>query len=484
MNIKLSTAKASSLETALRVIPVREGSETGNAVRELGRELRARVEERAGAASFRAKQGSSLLVQDGRRDIVLAGLGREPAAEDWRRAAAAGARAATETRAQSVALCLGRGAGGRLEAAVEGFVLASYRYDKYRSDTDDAYAGATQVVVAGSDLGTSDMRRRLARTLTVCEATASTRDLINEMSSVKTPSFLVATARRLARGSGLSCTVWQGDKLRREKMNGILRVSAGSDEPGAFIKLVYRPKRKARARVALVGKGITFDSGGLSLKPAKHMEWMKQDMSGAAAVLGTMQAVAALKPAVEVRGYIAAAENMPGSGAQKPGDIIRYRNGKTAEVLNTDAEGRLVLADALCVAAEQEPDCIIDLATLTGACMVALGSDVAGIMGNDAGLIGRLIKSGRRSGDRLWELPLIEDYMADIRSSTADIQNIGSGYAGTITAALFLRCFVGEAKWAHLDIAGPAFAEKPKPYCPKGGTGFGVRLLTDYIFSL
>lgn len=484
MNIKLSTAKASTLATDLTVIPVREGSETGAALRELGRELRARIKDRAEASGFRGKPGRRLLVQDGSRDVVLVGLGPGSSSEDWRRAAGDAARIAAGTRVRTVAVCAGRGGAGRLEAIVEGFVLASYRFDKYRSDVSEAYAGAKSLLVTGSDLDTAAMRRQLGRVRALCDATSSARDLINEMSSVKTPSFLVATARKLARKTGLTCTVWQGDKLVREKMNGILRVSAGSDEPGAFIKLVYRPKRKARAKIALVGKGITFDSGGLSLKSAKHMEWMKQDMSGAAAVLGTMEAIAALAPPVEVRGYIAAAENMPGSGAQKPGDIITYRNGKTAEVLNTDAEGRLVLADALCVAAEDKPDYMIDLATLTGACMVALGVDVAGVMGNDRGLIDRLLKSGRRSGDRLWELPLVEDYMADINSDTADIQNIGSGYAGTITAALFLRCFVGETRWAHLDIAGPAFAEKPKGYCPKGGTGFGVRLLTDYISSL
>jgi leucyl aminopeptidase len=207
-------------------------------------------------------------------------------------------------------------------------------------------------------------------------------------------------------------------------------------------------------------------------------------MSGAAAVLAVMKAVAAVGPAVEVRAYIAAAENMPGSGAQKPGDVISYRNGTSAEVLNTDAEGRLVLADALCLAAEEKPDLIIDLATLTGACMVALGQRVAGVMGNDRSLVRALLKSGRETGESMWELPLVEDYMEDIRSHTADIQNVGTGYAGTITAALFLRCFVGETRWAHIDIAGPAFNEKPGPYAPRGGTGFGVRALLAYICSL
>jgi leucyl aminopeptidase len=267
-------------------------------------------------------------------------------------------------------------------------------------------------------------------------------------------------------------------------MNGILGVSAGSRNGGALIHLTYRPPRRAKARVAIVGKGITFDSGGLSLKPAKGMETMKMDMSGAAMVLGIMKALPALEPAVEVHGFVATAENMPGSGAQKPGDIIRFRNGKTAEVLNTDAEGRLVLADALCLAAELEPDCIIDAATLTGACVVALGPRVAGILGNDQKLIDKLVESGSRSGESIWQLPLYEDYEDDIKSTIADIRNIGGGYAGTISAALFLRHFVGKTKWAHLDIAGPAWTDRGLPYHPKGGTGFGIRTLLHYLDAI
>jgi leucyl aminopeptidase len=197
-----------------------------------------------------------------------------------------------------------------------------------------------------------------------------------------------------------------------------------------------------------------------------------------------MKAVSKTAPAVEVHGFIASAENMPGGNAQRPGDIITYRNGTTAEVLNTDAEGRLVLADALCLASELEPDCIIDLATLTGACMVALGTKIAGVIGNDQALVNALIRHGEDTGEPLWQLPLYDEYMDDIRSMNADIQNIGGGYAGTITAALFLKCFVGETKWAHLDIAGPAFAEKPFPYSPRGATGFGVRALLSYLDSL
>jgi len=399
---------------------------------------------------------------------------------------------ATTVHARSVVICAGAGAAAAkaVQPLLEGFLLGGYRFDKYRSKKNGADEGndkteVESLTVAGSGLpGGAPARVTVARVERLCKAVFLARDLINEMSSVKTPTYLAKQAKEIAREHKLSCDVWQGDKLVKENMNGILRVSAGSNEPGAFIKLVYKPKKKAKATIALVGKGITFDSGGLSIKPWKSMEWMKQDMSGAAAVLATVQAAAELQLPVEVRGYIAAAENMTGGGAQKPGDIITYRNGTTAEVLNTDAEGRLVLADALCVAVEEKPDCIIDLATLTGACMVALGTRVAGVLGNDQRLVETLLRHGKETGEDLWQLPLVEDYMEDIKSFNADIQNTGSGWAGTITAALFLRSFVGETKWAHLDIAGPAFAEKPYPYAPKGGTGFGIRCLMSYLSSL
>ena len=490
MKVSVTKKKAGELAADLFVVPVTEGSETGGAVRELGRAMRDAVEARVKSQRFTAKPSKVLHVQTPEGDVALVGLGKDRDAESLRRAAAKGRAAATSVRASRVALCVGGGASAQraIEPLLEGFFLNGYRFDKYRSKAngnDEDRFEVEEIIVAGSGLSMgSGSRSAIDRVESVCEAVAMARDLINEMSSVKTPTYLARQAKEIAKADGVKCEVWQGDRLRKEKMNGILRVSAGSNEPGAFIKLVYAPKKKPRGTVALVGKGVTFDSGGLSIKPAKSMEWMKQDMSGAAAVLATVKAAAALQLPVEVRGYIAAAENMTGGGAQKPGDIITYRNGTTAEVLNTDAEGRLVLGDALCVASEEQPDCIIDVATLTGACMVALGTRVAGIMGNDQKLVDALVKHGRETGETLWQLPLVEEYADDIRSSTADIQNIGGAWAGTITAALFLRCFVGDAKWAHLDIAGPAFAEKPHPYAPRGGTGFGVRTLLSYLASL
>ena len=489
MNVQAIQNKANAVKADLYVVPVFEGGELAGAVKEFAKGVQDAIAARVKKTEFKAKAGKTLTVQADAFDVVLIGMGEEKKAESFRRAAAKARAAGEQLRASTVAICVGGGAAAKdaIEPSIEGFLLADYKFDKYKKKKKgDKPKGpkALRVVGAGVPGGTA-IKQVVKSTVSVIESVSVTRDLVNEMPSVKSPSYLAKQARAIARTGGLKCEVWQGTRLKKEKMNGILAVSAGSKEPGAFIKLVYKPKKKAKKIIAVVGKGITFDSGGLSLKPAKHMEWMKQDMAGAAVVLGLMQAVAATKPDVEVRGYVASAENMPGSGAQKPGDIITYRNGTTAEVLNTDAEGRLVLGDALCIAREEKPDAIIDLATLTGACLVALGTDIAGVMGTDQKLIDSIIDHGNDSGEPLWQLPLAEEhYGDDIKSSTADIKNIGGGYAGTITAALFLKAFVDDIPWAHMDIAGPAFAERPKPYSKRGGTGFGVRTLLSYLHSI
>lgn len=487
MKVTVSKKKLQELDADLYVIPVAIGAETGGAVRELSAEDRDLVAARVAAASYKAKAAATLGIQSPRGDILLVGTGDDRTGEVYRRAAAKAVGACSAVRAKRVVISAGSGAGAKkqLGPLLEGYLLSAYRFNKYKAKEEGRYEGPDSLTIAGPGLSPGAGSKALVdRTMHVADAVCMARDLINETSKIKTPNYLVKTAKRIAKDGGLKCEIWQGARLEKEKMNGILAVSAGSEEPGALIKLVYTPAKKARAKVAIVGKGITFDSGGLSLKPSKSMEWMKQDMSGAAAVLGVMQAISVVAPAVEVHAFVAAAENMPGAKAQKPGDIIEYRNGTTAEVLNTDAEGRLVLADALCLASELEPDCIIDLATLTGACMVALGTRIAGVLGTNQPLINALIRHGEENGEALWELPLAKEYEADIRSMNADIQNIGAGYAGTITAALFLKRFVGDHKWAHLDIAGPAFAEKPVPYSARGGTGFGIRTLLSYLESL
>jgi leucyl aminopeptidase len=291
-------------------------------------------------------------------------------------------------------------------------------------------------------------------------------------------------AKRHCRGQRIHVEVWDKKKIQSKKLAGLLAVNRGSQEEPRFIIIRYRPPGRPKKKVALIGKGITFDSGGLSLKPSKAMETMKLDMAGGAAIIGAMSVLPELRPQIEVTGYIPATDNLPSGSAQKPGDVIRYLNGKSVEVLNTDAEGRLILADALALAAKEKPDFMINLATLTGACMVALGNQVAGIFGNDRPLVETLIHCGQESGEKLWELPLVKEYREDIKSSIADIKNVGGSHGGAITAALFLQEFVAQTPWAHMDIAGPAFTERDMLTCPKGGTGFGVLTLVKFLSTL
>jgi leucyl aminopeptidase len=285
----------------------------------------------------------------------------------------------------------------------------------------------------------------------------------------------------MAKEVGLACKVWNEGQLKAGGFGGILGVGQGSTNPPRLIELEYLGAGARRAPIALTGKGITFDSGGLSIKDAKGMETMKDDMGGAASILATMRAIAQLKPRLNVIAAIPTSENMPSGSAQKPGDVITHRGGKTSEVLNTDAEGRLVLADALAFLSEREPEAIVDTATLTGACMVALGDRITGAMGNDDGLVDELIAAGEMTGEPIWQLPLYREYRSLIDSSVADIKNIGDRYGGAITAAWFLAEFVGDIPWVHLDIAGPAFSDKRHDLGPRGATGTPVRALVQFL---
>jgi leucyl aminopeptidase len=342
----------------------------------------------------------------------------------------------------------------------------------------------------GDDAGNSlfdTAKDALTRARIYSEATALARNLINEPPSRMNPARLAEEAKTLVKPASISVTVHEKKELEKLSMGALLGVGSGGAVPPRLVELIYKPAGKAKKTVALVGKGITFDSGGLSLKPAQSMETMKDDMSGAAAVIGVFQALAELKPKVEVRGYLAIAENMPGCGAQKPGDVVKAFNGKTIEVLNTDAEGRLVLADALSYACSKKPDVVIDIATLTGACVIALGHLLSAIMTNNDALSENLIEAGKQAGERFWPLPLVKDYQQDVKSKIADLRNIGArrGEAGTIIGGLFLQEFVAaDIPWAHLDIAGPSWTDSDQPYCPTGGTGHPVRTLLRYIENL
>jgi len=330
--------------------------------------------------------------------------------------------------------------------------------------------------------GRAEVRRGVDRGAVVATAAIWARDHVNEPPDMQSPAQFVAAARRLLAGTGVRIEVLTENQIRAQRLGGVAGVGQGSARPPRFLKISYEPARRATGHLALVGKGVVFDSGGLSLKTAGGMEGMKTDMSGAAAVVAAMSVLRRLGVAQRVTGYVPLVENMPSGHAIRPGDVLRIRNGKTVEVLNTDAEGRLILADALSLAVEDKVDAIVDLATLTGACMVALGEKIAGLMGNHDGWRDQVRSAADRAGEPVWPLPLPGEYRKLLDSEVADLKNVSSGgYGGALTAGIFLEQFVGDRPWAHLDIAGPARASADDGYLVRGGTGFGVRTLVELV---
>ncbi len=455
--------------------------------RAAGGRLKAALE----AEQFKATAGQVTHVHALGRRIVVAGLGPRTGttAEVLRRAAAAGVRRARDLGARTVAAeVLGDRlpARQRAQALVEGALLGTYTFERYKKEKADRVVAEFFVVEADARRG-REVAEGVARGEAFGRATVLARDFINTPAKDLSPTDLARAATDLAKEKKLGVTVYDRAECRKMGMGAFLGVAAGSDEPPRFIHLTYRPPSapaRKRKRVALIGKGVTFDSGGLDLKPSDGMRHMKYDMAGAAAVLGVMSALPALKPPVEVHGLIAATENMPSGSATRPGDVLRAMNGMTIEIGNTDAEGRLTLADALCYAAARvKPDEVVDLATLTGACVVALGPLCAGLMANNRVLAKRLLEAADGAGEHVWELPLIDEYRENLKSDVADLNNVGPRGGGAITAGLFLKEFAGAMAWAHLDIAGPAFTEKDLPLAPKGATGTAVRTLLTYLTS-
>jgi len=420
------------------------------------------------------------------RRVVVVGLGKraETTAEVVRRAAASGLRRSRDLGARTVAievLADRLPARQRAQAVVEGGVLGTYTFDRYKREKSDKQVETLQVVEPDGRQR-RDAAEGARRGEVFAEATWFARDLVNAPANEVHPTHLARVAADIARAAGLELQVLERAECRKLGMGAFLGVAAGSEQPPKFIHLTYAPSGRRRKKVAVIGKGITFDSGGLDLKSAEGMLRMKDDMSGAAAVLGIMRALPALKPAAEVHGLIAAAENMPSGSAIRPGDILRAMNGTTIEIGNTDAEGRLTLADAICYAGQKVgADEIVDMATLTGACVVALGPLCSGLFANDQALADRLLAAAEAAGEQVWQLPLIDEYREHLKSDVADLNNVGPRGGGAITAGLFLKEFAGDRSWAHLDIAGPAFVEKDTPLAPKGGTGCAVRTLLTYL---
>ncbi|MDP8992014.1 MAG: leucyl aminopeptidase [Actinomycetota bacterium] len=463
-------------------VPVFEGPrppESPTVAVDVGRLERQGFEGKAGQAQVVGSEGSATVV------AVGMGPADEVSAEVVRKAASGVVKAAWKaTRAATTVLDavpdgLDRAVAAR--AVAEGAGMAAYRFTTYKSDPDPCRLEEL-AVVDGTEVG---LGPALDRGATVAGAVCLARDLVNEPAGTLTPARLAEMAAGIAEQEGLDIRVMDETAIADEGLGGLAGVARGSAEPPRLVELVYEPPGgDAVATLALVGKGITFDSGGLSIKTAEGMMTMKTDMSGAAAVLATMSALPALEVPVRVLGFMPTTENMPGGTATKPGDVLRIRNGKTVEVLNTDAEGRLVLADGLSLAVEAGADVIVDVATLTGAQIVALGKKVAGLMGNDEALVKRVQAAAERAGEAVWPLPLPKEYRSHIDSDVADVKNIGKqGEAGSLIAGLFLQEFVDGVPWAHLDIAGPARSECDDGYVTKGGTGFAVRTLLELVES-
>ncbi len=417
-------------------------------------------------------------------DVIVVGVGESDALglAELRRAGAVFARAAK--RREVVASRLAEAWPDDLDAAAaaraiaEGVALGLYRYDRYKSTNNDTTALERFVVVGSPAQKDVDALAVGAR---VVDGVALARDLVNTPGGELTPELLATAAKEVAEAENLQITIMKEKDIVRAGLGGLLGVNRGSKQPPRLIELVYEPT-KPSGTLALVGKGITFDSGGLSIKTMDGMMTMKDDMGGAAAIIGAFSAMSSVAPRCVVRGYVPATDNMPGPDATRPGDVLKIRNGKTVEVLNTDAEGRLVLADALSLASEAQPDAILDLATLTGAVEIALGGRIAGLMGNHDAWIEQVSNAAARAGERVWQLPLPADYRKGLDSEVADLRNIAkSRGAGSITAGLFLQEFVAEGiPWAHLDIAGTAWlGDGPDGELTVGGTGWGVRTILE-----
>ncbi|NCA81863.1 MAG: leucyl aminopeptidase [Opitutae bacterium] len=438
------------------------------------------------AEKFKGKAGATAWPQGVAAPVLLVGIGQQAefhAARWWRAWAAAGRaleKAAIVRRASfewPSAASFPMGTPELAGLAAAGLLSGEYAFEAYRAKKK-AHAFAFEF--AGAALAGRGVREAVKRAAIEGETLREVRDLANEPANALGPMDLAARAKKLARAAGLTCRTWDMAALKKEKCGALLAVAQGSRRPGCLIRLAYAGKRGLKPLV-VVGKAVMFDSGGISLKPGKNMEWMKYDKSGGMAALATVLLAARLKVPRPVVAYLPAVENMPGGGAARPGDIVTARNGKTIEILNTDAEGRLILADALTFAAEEQPAAIVDIATLTGAVVIALGREATGVMGNDDRLILELMLSGEATGERLWQLPLWPEYDEMLKGPFSDLKNMGDGTAGTIAGGAFLKQFVPAGiPWAHLDIAGTAYLESAQPHGAPGATLVGARLLADW----
>lgn len=443
---------------------------------------------------FKAKVGATFMLRTqgkiSAKRVLVVGLGKKKEADldVIRQASAQVMNALKSLNASSIVSVLHLGkeelsVADRAQAMVEGVRLSMYTFENYKSKQSKKKQIETFFVVCADGRDVRQAKKGVETGEFMAKGAMFARDLVNTPAHDMYPETLVNAAKEIAKDSTqIKVKVYDREALKKMGAGGILGVAQGSDHPPYMVHMVYKPKKATKKKIALVGKAVTFDSGGLSLKPAEYMMTMKVDMGGSAAVLGTFAAIADLAPACEVHGIFGAVENMPSGKAIRPGDVLTAMNKKTIEVLNTDAEGRLTLADTLSFAVKQKPQAIIDLATLTGACVVALGEEISAVMSPDQKLTKQILDAAEIAGEKMWPMPLEKNYKKLLKSDIADIKNIGSRWGGALTAGLFLEEFVDDTPWAHIDIAGPAYAERDiDAYTKKGATGHAVRTLLTYL---
>ncbi|HEX8833826.1 MAG TPA: leucyl aminopeptidase [Abditibacteriaceae bacterium] len=499
MNFDVQSGAPLELSTQCLVVPVFQNEELSGVAAELDTRLDGLVREVKNDDGFKGACGETrVLYTNGKiasSRVILVGLGKREkiSATTIRKAAAKAARGVRALKRDSFAFVVPDGIGETSEslavALAEGIVLGLHIFDDFKTDAESKARTVINNVTLLVDSG--EERENVARGVEYAQITTAanlrTRHLVNTPSNLKWPQTLADEAQKIADENGLRCTIWDENRIQAERMGALWGVGMGSDKPPRFIILEHIPQgMENEPPLILVGKGMTFDTGGYSLKPSTSMEDMKDDMGGAAAVLGAMSVIGQLKPQRRIMALVASAENMVNGHAQRPGDIVTARNGKTIEVLNTDAEGRLILADTLSYATEQKPAAIIDMATLTGAIGIALGQEAAGLFTNNDELGEKVRAAGEAVGERVWPFPMWDEYREHVKGTASDIKNIGiERRAGSIAGAVFLEHFVGEGiPWVHLDIAAVAFLREDRPLVQRGATGFGARLILELLRTL
>ncbi len=491
MKINVVAGKIEKQKTGAAIMPVFDDGKLGRVAERIDKALGGAVQRLIKRGDFKPKVGAvSLIYPDGKiaaERLLLVGLGKKDdfTLDRLRQAAGKAAPFARNSGAAGIALVadgLGQEAQEVAQALTEGSVLGLYRFLKYKTNDENGRGKEIREITILTENAASRpaMQKGVKIGEVIAESAVMVRDMVSHPSADMTPAIMAAKASEIAKRYGMKLRVLDRKQMEKLGMGALLGVAAGSAQPPKFIIVEYRRGGK-KPFIALVGKTITFDSGGISIKPAENMDKMKDDMSGGAAVLGALRTAAELKLPLNIVGLLPATENMPSGSAYKPGDVLRTLSGQTIEVLNTDAEGRLILSDALAYACRYKPAVIVDIATLTGACGIALGNEASGMLGNNDAFKQKLREAGEKTGERLWELPLWDAYYEQIKSDVADMKNTGGRQGGVITAAALLSKFVQKYPWVHLDIAATSWTEKDRPYTPKGATGVGVRLLTQFL---